>query len=641
MARTWTITLAVVVAVLLVLFIAEVFGSPVSFDGAMNLQVAASLADGHGYARFYDEWILFPEEVQTNAPFVLPASLVFALFGVSLISAQVVSIAYAIALVLAVFWLIRPVAGTAAALAAISLVLISPGFSRFGANGYGEVPGLVWFLLGLGLFCRALKNERISHFLAAGLCLGLAVLTKTVMLMPVGIVLALAGLTLILHLRRQALAATALAFSLPIAAFEIWRGISLGGKTAWFNWWAEQFSSILSQAGVQDGFENIPVWTDKLIGHATILADNLSLPIWVLPILALVPVGLALITLGEFRKPEPSRDRILLMVTLAFSITAYFVWWLLVTPTEKAWPRRIFNGLLLVAIAAPIVLRQAWQSLRENPGQASVVMLPIVALAYAGLANLQLTSLDNRHSAVENVVEFMRNSPQHARFYGYGWYSAPVFSLYSGRRAYNLSAWKHFIEPDTRPHYLLVDVNMVNAEAHTRALRNIEHRTVLDNSPWALVVEISSGFELQPMPIFETEQIVCNADFLESKYGSVQGFHPPEGDGWRWVEPNAHIALRRSPGAKHLVVRGYVPSLEEYRIWGPGDQFVLEATAGDCRLGERSIGQSGHFEVVWPVNSCPGPTGEIVIVTLQANAVMQRVDRSLSWIVNSIGFTNN
>jgi len=92
-ARSLQLAFGVISAILLIIFIVDVFGSPVSFDGAMNLQVAASLADGHGYARFYDEWILFPEEVQTNAPFILPASLVFALFGVSLATAQVVSIA--------------------------------------------------------------------------------------------------------------------------------------------------------------------------------------------------------------------------------------------------------------------------------------------------------------------------------------------------------------------------------------------------------------------------------------------------------------------------------------------------------------------------------------------------------------------
>ncbi|MEX2500235.1 MAG: glycosyltransferase family 39 protein [Wenzhouxiangellaceae bacterium] len=605
----------------------------------MNLQVAASLADGHGYARFYDEWILFPEEVQTNAPFILPASLVFALFGVSLVSAQLVSIAYAVALILVVFWLVRPAAGRTAALAATSLVLLSPEFSRFGANGYGEAPGLVWFLLGLGFFCRAFGNEQIRYYLIAGMCLGLAVLTKTVMLMPVGILLALAGMNLIVRRRWQALAATALAFAMPIAAFEAWRAASLGGATAWSNWWGEQYSSILSQAGVQEGFENIPVWTDKLIAHATILADNLSLPVWLLPVLALIPVGLALIAVGELRKPEPSRERVLLVGTLAVSITAYFVWWLLVTPTQKAWHRRIFNGLLLLAIAAPIVIEEARQRLRSRPVLTLIAALPVLALIYSGLVNFKFAASEkSRLRAIREVVEFMREAPPNARFYGYNWYSAPIVSLYSGRRVHDLGAWKYFIKPGTRPHYLLVDAQMVRTGVRERALRNFDYRTVVDNPSWAWVAEITSEFRFHEIPTFEAGQMVGQVNFLESEYDLLQGFHRPESRGRRWVEASARIVLERA-AAERLVVSGYLASLDRYRIMGQNDGISLEAVVGDCSLGARQIERSGKFELAWSLDSCPNPPHGIVFVELHANAVIRRIDRELSWIVHSIGFS--
>lgn len=638
-ARKRQIALGVITSGLLVAFVIQVAGSPVSFDGAMNLQVAASLADGLGYARFYDEWILFPEEVQTNAPFIIPAAAIFSFLGVNLLSAQLVSIAYAVALVATIIWLVRPISGITAAFVAALLVLISPEFSRFAAHGYGEVPGLFWFLLGLGLFCRAHENQKTAAYSIAGLCLGLAVLTKTVMLMPVGILLALSGATLLLERRWSALATTTIAFFTPVGLFEAWRAASLGGLTPYSAWWADQFQSIFAQAGIHDEFRDTPVWTEKLLTHASILADAVSLPVWLLPILALVPLGLAWIALGELRKGGTSRGRFILMATLALSIAAYFTWWLGVTPTEKAWHRRIFNGLLLLAIAAPLVFEQARSKNQVRSVPVLLVALPLLALIYSGAVNFKVFPTENRWPAVREAVEFMRAQPQDTRFYGSGWYSAPVFSLYSGRHIHDLAVWKPFIEPETGTHYLLVDSNMIHVGARDPALHNLGHRTVVDELPWAEVVEITDGFRYQSMPEFDPAQLAGQVDFLESEYRPVQGFHKPEGDGWRWVEPVARIALKptRSPV---LIVRGFTPPVDKYLIANSQNGIFLKASIGDCALGERQIVRSGIFELEWPLGSCPDPVGEFVIVTLRANAAITRVDRRLSWIVHSIGFSD-
>jgi len=56
----------------------------VSFDGAMNLEAARSLVEGHGYRRMYADHEAFSHAVQTRAPYILPAAAVFAAFGVGL-----------------------------------------------------------------------------------------------------------------------------------------------------------------------------------------------------------------------------------------------------------------------------------------------------------------------------------------------------------------------------------------------------------------------------------------------------------------------------------------------------------------------------------------------------------------------------
>src|SRR5207342_1554288 len=89
--------LALLAAVLVILAVAA-FNRPVTFDGAMNLQVSQALADGQGYVRDYDGVRPFPREIQTNVPFVLPSALVFRAFGIGLAQSQAVNFAYLAAL---------------------------------------------------------------------------------------------------------------------------------------------------------------------------------------------------------------------------------------------------------------------------------------------------------------------------------------------------------------------------------------------------------------------------------------------------------------------------------------------------------------------------------------------------------------
>src|SRR4249919_79022 len=121
---------------------------PVSFDGAMNLQVAQSLSDGEGYVRHYGGTHAFPMEVQTNAPFIVPAAAVFKLFGVGLVQSQLVNFAYlALFLVLVGYVLTRFFNAGVGLVGALACFLV-PGFYQIGMNGWGELVAFFWWLTG-------------------------------------------------------------------------------------------------------------------------------------------------------------------------------------------------------------------------------------------------------------------------------------------------------------------------------------------------------------------------------------------------------------------------------------------------------------------------------------------------------------
>ena len=146
---------------------------PVSFDGAWNLQVAQNLAHGEGYSRFYSGLRYFPHEVETNVPFTVPAALIFSIFGVSLLTAQLTNLTYIIFFSVALFLLLRSHLGSNWACLAVLGMVTTPGIVEYGADGYGELPALTWWLVGTALVLSSTRNS-ITLFLG-GICLGLAV----------------------------------------------------------------------------------------------------------------------------------------------------------------------------------------------------------------------------------------------------------------------------------------------------------------------------------------------------------------------------------------------------------------------------------------------------------------------------------
>src|SRR3546814_308585 len=94
-SRLLTLFSALLIAlifILIILLVVAAVNAPVSFDGAMNLQVAKNLAIGKGYAREYHGLRFFPHEIQTNIQFVVPVALLFSIFNVTISTAQIINL---------------------------------------------------------------------------------------------------------------------------------------------------------------------------------------------------------------------------------------------------------------------------------------------------------------------------------------------------------------------------------------------------------------------------------------------------------------------------------------------------------------------------------------------------------------------
>jgi hypothetical protein len=179
------------------------YSTPPSFDGAMNLNVAASFARGEGYGFVYNEFFPFP--AQTDGPLILPAAFVFFVAGIDIFNSQLINLIY-----LALFSFISITlfrcggASWSICFFGVLVCFSAPGFVELSTGGLGELIVLFWFLSGLVVlsFVIDLKTDeglKRNLFLLAGALFSMSYLTKVVALLCI---FSIGSVFLILILRK-------------------------------------------------------------------------------------------------------------------------------------------------------------------------------------------------------------------------------------------------------------------------------------------------------------------------------------------------------------------------------------------------------------------------------------------------------
>lgn len=454
-----TIALILLIGWMALHWLGAAYSRNLHFDGAMNLEVARSLAAGEGPRRLYDGRELFPYEIQTKEPYVLLAALVYKVAGVGPVQSQIPNLIYLLFACLALGTCVHRHLGTRAALAATLALLAAPMGPALGLNGLGELPAFAFILASLALAARPVPPGTAGALLtwsaAAGVMAGLALATKTVaaiMFCACAIVVALNVLSHgapTLRARLAALATVTVGFTLggvlPLLAIEMWKLSSLGPE-AYRAWWHIEFLSIGYQAGVSDQQEAGGL--AKAARHFGILAQSLGASTWLLG----GALGLAFAASVVAALRSPSRTIRLFLCGLLVIVAIYFVWWLMLTPTEKAWLRRIFVGLTALSIAGTLSLFVFVDLLRRKHGPPAARWIPAAILAAAAALPL----LGFTWKAAVSAPEFERNAelvrtleladavralPDDALVLAYGWYSAPAVALFSGRQFIDYTDW--------------------------------------------------------------------------------------------------------------------------------------------------------------------------------------------------------
>lgn len=434
--------------------------TPVNFDGAMNLQLAQYLAHNGSYSRFYHVLVEFPPEVKTNGPFIFLAAASIAAVGDNQLGVQLANLLFVAGTAAVVHHLFRHWEWFAVAAPTLTLLLLPQPF-LFGLAGLGEIPAIFFLLLGLVLLYDGLLtgDSRRALRLAsiAFLAVGLAITTKTFMAGSLPAVAVAAG-ALIVVTRVPAwkvLARVPLILVGPLL-FELYRLISLG-SSGYGDWWDGEWESVSYQAGIDSSRDQAPPrgFIRTLADRLHIWSERVELPAEFV-IVGLVVTGLLVVLLVAGirrlpRGPELTRTAIVPMLSLGVLVGTYAAWWIFVVPEAKAWTRRLYPALvaqnlvlLLLLCTLASIIHAAWGRRDRLVAVAGAsllsvaVVLGLMAFHYIPDRVDRIVSTDTASlDSVVEAAEFLRSSPD-SRFFGEGWWSAPVVSLMADRGLYDL-----------------------------------------------------------------------------------------------------------------------------------------------------------------------------------------------------------
>jgi hypothetical protein len=562
------------------------------FDGALNLNVAKSLLEGNGYRNFYHEWVpFFPE---TNAPFVVPAAGAIALLGVSPIGTQFINLLYLVAFSALVFLLVARLSNRLTALVAVFVVLQAPGLYSYGMNGYGEVAALFFMLAACLVLGRALESDKNHLVIIGGALLALSYLTKTVSLIWIPPIVGCFLAARPRNRRRTDFAYLLLSMALPVMAWELYRLAILQGFDQYAHWWRLKVAEIFDRAGPTSRLQDTPGWLNKAQMHLTLLDGWMGFPVRGLTLAFLVTLTIAgLPVLRNWRNDAGGR---FVFASLFFTAVLYFAWWILLTPTQEAWLRRIMNGIIVAEMLTCVAI---YRLARVRSPVAVVALIALGTALVFTVAHNQLmwNRPDDRPQNATNRAFFERVSalPPDAELYAAAWYQSPVTALVTGRRFYDFARHSSMEINDNRKERFLVieQVALYQRGWIAEVLKRCVCEAIFANGG-GRIYRIKASRDEAGEPANRTTFVTAAA----SLFGA--GFFAGDGDA-RWASERAQLRLPISD-FDQLLLWLHVP-IPDSMSSGPGPS-ILEIHRGDCVIAREQL--SGGENQLLIENPCHG-----------------------------------
>lgn len=556
------------------------YDSQLSFDGAMNVQVSQSLLEDGMYTTRYDGGIVFDEKIQSGITLLAPTALIMKIFGTNNIAANTANIIYIILLLVMVARVLSKYGVSNLVIFCTEICfLATPYFFEYGNGLYGEIPMLFWIILVIYILNKGHKNK---YYFIAGVCYGLAYLTKTVALiaLPALVIYFLYHLLISKEIKIKQIIIWLIGVLGPIILFEIYKIILLGSYEYGI-WWRQQIESIMQQAGVTANptYQDTENIITKFFVHLDKFSEYFSIDKALVCIIVIANFGMWCYRIYK----EKTLKAIDILYLVAFS---YFGWWFLITSTQKAWARRIIVGVLLMELTSLYncfyyiklvkMREEVIRYLKIITG--TVVTFTIILVGTQAINLYQKNRIEDLSMRqVVSVIKQIREDDKNAIFCGYGWWQAPRIAFNSGEKFANY--YKLLSEEKSENIYLVID-------KYAKLLSGSEYNDVLDLVRYDIIYEDNLNYnyiykinEFLPYKAFsEEEKLMVNENTynMREKYKYTRGIYDyEENAGLAWSKKDSSILLKNNLGTNDvylellLEVRNYnllqeKPKLEIY-----------------------------------------------------------------------------
>lgn len=579
-----------------------------SFDGAMNLQVPQSMLNTGKYMTTWDGGKLFDNKIQTKAPVLFPIYLLWRIFGINTTAALSVNAAYVVLLVIAV-WNISKYLGIPQIIrySIVVSILAMPQFTDWAWGIYGEIPTVALFLCSVWMLLIFEENKEKRFVVYSGIFYSMAFLNKTVILLalPSFLFLFLYRVAVDKDLSIKTLKTWFIAFIIPLILFEIFHFIQMGGLEAYINGWKIELLDVFNQSGMGNKYADTANLFEKIWLHLGIFTQQFGFYNRFTIFVILLFTFVAWI-INFFINRQHSYSNIIVLVMFS-----YFGWWLIISSTEMAWARRIVAGVVLlnIVICNDIYYMIRWILRKHNPEILKMILkYTVLLVSFTVLGGGLLNQIDriDRHSRANmqdlaNTIKDIKQTTDHAVFYGYGWWQAPVMAYMSDSTFYNIENKE--IEENA---YLVVDFYW--AELDKNSLNNIMNQ-----------------YDTELIQQRDNNYVYKIKGKKAGSFKEAMGINYGVYDDW-WCQKNCSFYIQ-SGDEGTINMRVYYPEFEE------GETFILDVSV-DNSTSEMYNLTGTDTEIVLKVS----PNAQHS-VSIRSNFEMKSTSndvRELSWLLSDV-----
>ncbi|MCH7958508.1 MAG: glycosyltransferase family 39 protein [Candidatus Hydrogenedentes bacterium] len=387
-------------------------------DELHHLIVSRNLAEHAVYASGHtdSEFRYFDAYDSVGAPLIAPAAGLFRIYGTDYVVARVLMGCSYLVLCVLIFICFRSSFGDLAALFAVVMTTLSFGSIYLARAYYGEVPAMMFFMGGLLLWRHSIQGpDRRAIAFFAGACFGLAVLTKSFMLLA-AFAFAIVFIYDRLTYRRIALQGVLITASGLLVTLAAWYAIEYRYRHL-----------IAEDASVIVHYRHYLMFGLYSVGTAAR---------WFLERPALTLIGAIAFT---WVAPRIARHRYdPAMLVLLLMAVLFLFWWVFYTPARI--PRYLWYTCAIGGMFSGVVLSEALSRAMRKPAS---TMHRVAAAALAGFVvagglwqaapDIARVYAHNQMTDELGLAEFLRDSPPETTIATTYWGAARAMNFLADR----------------------------------------------------------------------------------------------------------------------------------------------------------------------------------------------------------------